>query len=284
MRAFLARISRYLVPRLKLAYGHIAARVTDVSFLQPDPALRLVRIGTEYGGRYCCPELLGAGTAAVCCGAGEDVSFDVALNARWGMRIICVDPTPRAIAHVSSLLDAERHGRSMQIETGPLSYDLAGFRAMDFVFIPHAVWSSDGSLELFAPRDPAHVSYSAVNLQHTSETIRVPANTIATILRESGAPRVSLLKLDIEGAEHEVLHSMLAANILPDQVLVEFDQINQPLTALFWIALRRTYRELRTAGYRLVHREGANCVFVLRHSTRQLAAPSPPASRTAAGL
>ncbi len=281
MRALLARISRYLVPRLKLVYGHVTARVADLAFLRPDPALRLVRIGTEYGGRWCCLELLGPGRAAVCCGAGEDVSFDVALNARWGMRVICVDPTPRAIAHVSSLLDAERHGRPMPIEAGPLSYDLAGFRASDFVFIPHAVWSMDGTLELFAPRDPAHVSYSAVNLQQTSETIRVPAKTIATILRESGVSRVSLLKLDIEGAEYEVLRSMLAAGILPDQVLVEFDQINQPLTLLFWIALLRTFRELRGMGYRMVHREGANCVFVLHPSTRQPAALALPASPAA---
>ena len=261
MTRILGRISRYSLPRFKLAYGHISARLADFTFLRPDPQLQLVRIGTAYGGRYCCRALFKAGETAICCGAGQDVVFDVALNAVWGMRIICVDPTPRAITHVSALLDAHRDGRSMLIEAGPLGYELAGFRAQDFTFIPHAVWSSDGSLELFAPKDPAHVSYSAVNLQHTSETIRVPASSIATILQESNASRLTLLKLDIEGAEHEVLRSMLAANIFPDQLLVEFDQINQPLTPLFWVYLLRTYRELRAAGYRLVHREGANCAL-----------------------
>jgi hypothetical protein len=74
--------------------------------------------------------------------------------------------------------------------------------------------------------------------------------------------RLSLLKLDIEGAEYEVLRSMLGAGILPEQLLVEFDQVNQPLTPLFWVELVQVLRSLRNAGYRLVRRERANYVFV----------------------
>ena len=261
-------IARYLVPRVKLVYGRALAKLLDRAFLQPESALPLVRIGTGYGGWYCCRDLLGAGRVAMCCGAGEDISFDVGLNASWGMRIICVDPTPRAIAHVASLLDAERRGQPMLIEAGPLSYDLGGFRAADFTFVPRAVWSADGELELFAPSDPSYVSYSALNLQRTAETIRVRASTVASILAEVGVPRLSLLKVDIEGAEYEVLRSMLAANILPDQLLVEFDQVNQPLTPLFWVELLRVLRQLRAAGYRLVRREHANYTFVLLPAQR----------------
>ena len=259
-----SRIARYLIPRLKLAYGRVAAALMDWRFLRPDPALPLVRIGTDYGGWYCCSGLLGKGRVALCCGAGEDISFDVGLNARWGMRTICVDPTPRAIAHVAALLEADQAGRSIPIEAGPLSYDLDGFRAADFSFIPHAVWSANGFLELFAPSNPAHVSYSALNLQHTADAIRVPSSTLDSILKKCSVPRLSLLKLDIEGAEYEVLRSMLAANIRPDQLLVEFDQINQPLGPLFWRELLRTLGALRAAGYRLVRRERANYLFLLR--------------------
>lgn len=256
-------ITRYLLPRIKLAYGRFVAGLADLAFLRPDSALKLVRIGTSYGGWYCCRDLLGTGRVAICCGAGEDISFDVGLNASWGMRIICVDPTPRAIAHVASLLEAERHGRPMHIEAGPLNYELTGFRAAEFTFVPHAVWSADGYLELFAPSNPVYVSYSAVNLQRTEETIRVRSRTVASILEQFGVPRLSLLKLDIEGAEYEVLRSMLAANIRPDQLLVEFDQVNQPLTPLFWIELLQALRALRAAGYRLLHREDANYTFGL---------------------
>jgi len=149
----------------------------------------------------------------------------------------------------------------MHIEAGPLNYELTGFRAAEFTFVPHAVWSADGYLELFAPSNPVYVSYSAVNLQRTEETIRVRSRTVASILEQFGVPRLSLLKLDIEGAEYEVLRSMLAANIRPDQLLVEFDQVNQPLTPLFWIELLQALRALRAAGYRLLHREDANYTF-----------------------
>lgn len=257
-----ARNTTYLVARFKLAYGRSMAALADLAFLRRDPALQLVRIGTEYGGWYCCPALLGSERTAMCCGAGEDISFDVALNAKWGMRIICVDPTPRSVRHVESFLAANRDGRRMLIEAGPLSYQMNGFREAEFTFVACAVWSSDGVLDLFAPKDPAHVSYSAVNLQHTSEMIQVRSSTVGTLLGDFGVARLSLLKLDIEGAEYEVLRSMLGAGILPEQLLVEFDQINQPLTAFFWVDLVRILRALRGAGYRLVHRERANYAFI----------------------
>lgn len=257
-----ARITTHLVPRLKLAFGRTIAALTDLAFLRREPTLQLIRIGTEYGGWYCCRALIGPDHTAMCCGAGEDISFDVALNAHWGMRIICVDPTPRSIRHVESLLAASRDGRRMLIEAGPLSYEMAGFREANFTFVARAVWSSDGVLDLFAPKDPAHVSYSALNLQHTSEMIQVRSSTVESLLADSGVTRLSLLKLDIEGAEYEVLRSVLSAGIFPEQLLVEFDQINQPLTPFFWVELVRVLRSLRDAGYRLVHRERANYVFV----------------------
>jgi FkbM family methyltransferase len=254
----------YLKARMKLAFGRSMAALADPVFLRRLlPVRRLVRIGTDYGGWYCCGDLLAPGEAAMCCGAGEDVSFDVALNSKRGMRILCVDPTPRSIRHVRSLVAAAREGRCMTIEAGPSIYDLAGFRESDFTFVDCAVWSSDGYLELFAPENPAHVSYSAVNLQHTSESIRVRCKTIRSLLDEFGITRLALLKLDIEGAEYAVLRSMIDEGVLPEQLLVEFDQINQPLSVFFWFELYRVLKALREAGYRLVHRERANYSFVL---------------------
>jgi FkbM family methyltransferase len=260
----MSKVRSYLVPRVKLAFGRSIAALTSGVYHTRYDLSQLVRIGTDYGGWYCDRRLLGAGRTAMCCGAGEDVSFDVALNGSWDMRVVCVDPTPRAIRHVEGLLAAHAEGRTMLIEAGPLHYDLSGFRPTAFNFVECAVWSTDGLLELYAPRDPSFVSYSALNLQRTSERIQVRACTLGSLMRELGITRVSLLKLDIEGAEHEVLRSMLRSEIRPDQVLVEFDQVNQPLTPFFWIELLRTIRQLRAAGYELVLRERANFLFVLR--------------------
>jgi FkbM family methyltransferase len=178
------------------------------------------------------------------------------------MRVVCVDPTARAVRHVTALLEAARTRRPMLIEAGPLEYQLTGFRAEAFQFVEQAVWSKDGTLQLFAPKDPAHVSYSALNLQHTSEGITVRSATLASLMRACGIAELALLKLDVEGAECEVLRSMLATPIRPSQLLVEFDQVNQPLGPLFWVELLRVIRALRAAGYALVHRERANYLFV----------------------
>lgn len=255
------RIGAYLAARSKLAFGRSAAAFIELAFAARR-SVSLVRLGTEYGGWYCSRTLLEAGGVALCCGAGEDISFDVALNAAWGLRVICVDPTPRAIAHVERFLAAAREGRAMLIEAGPESYDMGGFRAAAFDFLPCAVWSQEGVLELFAPQDPAHVSYSALNLQRTSEKIEVRASTLSAILRDFAVSQLALLKLDIEGAECKVLRSMLATGIRPLQLLVEFDQVNQPLGPLFWVELVQVIRALRAAGYELIHREHANFLFV----------------------
>jgi FkbM family methyltransferase len=260
----MSKLLDYLVPRIKLAFGRSVAALTTAAYRKRYDLSQLVRIGTDYGGWYCDRRLLGAGRTAVCCGAGEDISFDVALNGSWQMRVVCVDPTPRAIRHVEALLAAHRERRRMLIEAGPLYYDLSGFRPAAFDLVECAVWSTDGVLELYAPQNPAFVSYSALNLQRTSERIQVPARTLESLVRDRGITHVSLLKLDIEGAEHEVLRSMLRSHIRPDQVLVEFDQINQPLGPLFWIELIQTIRQLGTAGYDLVLREHSNFVFVRR--------------------
>jgi FkbM family methyltransferase len=262
------RVADYLLPRIKLAFGRTMAMLTSLAVLRRNAALPLVRIGTEYGGWYCCRALLGPGRIAMCCGAGEDISFDVALNAHWSMRVICVDPTPRSVSHVQALLAASRDHQPMLIEAGPAVYDLSGFRPEQFTFCARALWSSDGTLELFAPRDPVNVSYSAVNLQGTSDTILVRASTVHSLLAELGVEGIALLKLDIEGAEYEVLRSMLTDGVRPEQLLVEFDQVNQPLTPWFWVELLRIIRALRGAGYRLVFREHANYLFVLSTALR----------------
>jgi FkbM family methyltransferase len=252
----------YLWARLKVAYGRGFARLLDFAFLRSRPDMALVRIGTDYGGWYCARSLLIPETAAICCGAGEDVSFDVALNAEWGLLVLCVDPTPRAIKHVESLLDAIRNNRTMLIENGPATYQTKGFRESHFLFAPRAVWSTDGELDLFAPQNPEHVSYSALNLQHTSTKMRVRSSTLQSLIGEFHVGRLAILKLDIEGAEYEVIRSSLRSGVRPEQILIEFDQVNQPLGPFFWLELAGVIREICNAGYRLVRRERANYVFV----------------------
>ena len=249
--------------RLRHALGRVFQSLLAAVYRDRD-VFPLERFGTYYGGWWCSPGMLGPPQVALCAGAGEDVSFDVALNAKFGMRVLCVDPTPRAISHVAGLLDAAAAGRPYAVEGGAERYALEGFDPGRFDAIPAALWSEDGSLRLYAPQDPAHVSHSALNLQHTTEHIDVPARRITTLLAERGINQLAMLKLDIEGAEYAVIDDMLDGGLRPGQVLVEFDELHLPLSPLAVVRVGRRVRRMRAAGYALVATERANFAFVRR--------------------
>jgi hypothetical protein len=77
-------------------------------------------------------------------------------------------------------------------------------------------------------------------------------------MEELGHPRLNLLKLDVEGAEHEVLGSVLQARISPKIICVEFDQ---PTPVSRTVG---TVRRVLDAGYDLVCIDDWNYTMVKR--------------------
>jgi len=55
-----------------------------------------------------------------------------------------------------------------------------------------------------------------------AEYIDSPAYTIRTIMEKLGHDRVDLLKMDVEGAEYEILDGLRDVENLPKQLLVEY--------------------------------------------------------------
>ena len=198
------------------------------------PDLGLQKIGTAYGGWIVPTRLLGPTTRCYCGGVGEDVSFDLGLIERFGCEVFAFDPTPRAIAYAEPI--AQREPR--------------------FRFMPVGLWSSDTVLKFYQPKDPTHVSHSVVNLQGTSDWFEASVRTIGSIMAELGHAPIDLLKLDIEGAEHAVLASILDAGILPTILCFEVDQPVGPIR--LWSTIRRVLGH----GYDLVAVDGWNFTFV----------------------
>src|SRR5207249_4522890 len=124
------------------------------------------------------------------------------------------------------------------------------------------LWSSDTTLRFYRPRNPEHVSHSVVNLQRTSEWFEAPCRSVSSLMAEFGHPSIDLLKVDIEGAEHAVIASVLEAGIRPRVVCFEVDQ---PVGALRFV---RTIRRVLKAGYDLVAVDGWNFTFVRQDETR----------------
>jgi FkbM family methyltransferase len=213
---------------LRLASSR-SRRTAMQPLLRARSGVELVRLGSRGSGWWVPVDAVVAGAVAYCAGAGEDISFDLELHRR-GLTVVTIDPTPRAIAHVESVKpDDER-----------------------FTFVPVGLWHEPGELTFYAPDDPGSVSYSALNLQRTSEHFVAKVQPLAGIMRELGHDRIDLLKVDIEGAESKVLPHLIDHGPHPAVVCFEYDQPQS-----VW-RLQGLLRRFRQAGYELVRQERWN--------------------------
>jgi FkbM family methyltransferase len=197
------------------------------------------RIGSDYGGWTVPKDRLTAQSVCYCVGCGEDISFDLELIRRYSCAVFGFDPTPRAVEFVRRV-----------------TADIPAYR-----FAPVGIWDCDGTVKFFAPRDSRHVSHSITNLQSTDSYIEIPTRRLREVLRENGHTSLTLLKLDIEGAENTVLRTILEDAIPIDILLVEFDELGFP-TAQRIAQIKESIRSLADRGYQLFNISRSNFTFV----------------------
>lgn len=219
------------------------------SFFNRDPIslVKIVRrddlheIGTKYGGWVIPSDLIESDSICYCVGCGEDISFDLGLIDKFGCHVFAFDPTPRAIKYVK---------------------DVAG-EYSKYHFFEIGLWDKEGNVRLYAPRNPLHVSHSALNLQKTEDYIEVPVRRLQQIMDELGHERIDLLKIDIEGAEYKVVESVLEDNLDIRVICVEYDECHNPLDDNYKTRVRQSINRLIESGYALVHSQGiGNYTFV----------------------
>ena len=132
--------------------------------------------------------------------------------------------------------------------------------------MPKALWNERTTLKFYLPPNKDHVSHSIVNYQNDYSTdtdfVEVESTTVLELLDGVKTP-LALMKLDIEGAEIEVISHMLESKVYPTQLLVEFDEMNHP-SAKGKSRIENAYQLLIKHGYELVYFDGyANFCFVL---------------------
>ncbi len=201
----------------------------------------LAKLGGK-GGAWSVPEqLLGPSSVVYCVGCGEDISFDLALMERIGCTVHAFDPTPRAIAYVDRVA-----GKNPKYQ----------FQAV-------GLWSERKIMRFFAPREPQHVSHSLLNMQGTEEYFEAPVERLRDLQAALGHETLDLLKLDIEGAEYEVLRTLAEDSIFPRVLCVEFDEFFHPLDEKWHSRIVENVQRLVELGYELVFTPGnANYTFV----------------------
>lgn len=207
-------------------------------------------LGTDYGGYMVPRREIKEGLTCYSFGAGEDISFESELAAAFPVEVHIFDPTPRAITYVSDFIE-----KTSAAGTG------AGRRLH---FYPWGVWSSDQQMQFYAPKDPAHVSHSLVNMQHTTDYFVADCRRPKSIMNTLGHKSIDLLKLNIEGAEYEVMRALFEDQILPSIICINFDELHTKIDTGARERLRGLVRQFADQGYVPVSAEVCRATFVLR--------------------
>jgi FkbM family methyltransferase len=160
-------------------------------------------------------------------GIGEDASWDLGLICAKGCVIHGFDPTPKSLKWVENHVNEPR-----------------------FVMYPHALADFDGSLDLWLPANPDHVSASIRQSSGTSdEKITVPCEKLSSIIKRLGHERVDVLKMDIEGAEYAVLKNLCSEEGLLARIDVLLVEFHHWMPAFSNNDTREAIRLLRNGGF-----------------------------------
>lgn len=194
--------------------------------LKPD-----IQLSTVHAGGWCyTPAILGRDSIVYSLGVGKDIDFDEVLIRQFGLQVHAFDPTPSTVEWIA-----------------------AQHLPANLYYYPWAVTARDGMLRLY-PRinrdgSKSSIMYSMVAADPSRDDgIEVPAFSLATVTAKLGHNHIDLLKIDIEGAEYEVLSGMLDSTIRPHQLLVEF---HHRLPGIGPSRTKELVARLRDAGYQL---------------------------------
>ncbi len=183
----------------------------------------LERIGSDYGGWYIPKGYLNENSICYCAGAGEDISFDAGIAEKYNSQVYIFDPTPRAKEHFIQLTEKTKNGESFWHSEG--TYDISAKNLKNFHYLDYGLWHEEKIMKFYSPGNPAHVSHSITNLQKTSEYFEAQVKRLSNIMNEFNHNSLDLLKLDIEGAEYDVIDSVFEDNLNIHIICVEFDEI-----------------------------------------------------------
>lgn len=157
--------------------------------------------GNDYCGWKIPRDSLGAGAVVVDVGLGEDISFSQSLIERYECTVHGFDPTPRAIDWIERL--------------APRNFRLHKY----------GVSAASRNATFYLPNNEHHVSGSLHHAGHLgTRSIDVDLVGIQEVFDIIGAPRIDLLKIDIEGAEYELIGSEAFRHCAPriGMLCVEF--------------------------------------------------------------
>ena len=241
------------------AFSSLCVLLTRAVLLPSKVTTDFIRLGSEYGGwKLVPPQDANEVSEILSFGLGEDASFDIEVCDLFNSRVHICDPTPRAIMHFNQICENFGNSKSEAYsKTGKQSidsYPLSNTDHASMIFLPLAIWKATGIIRLYFPTSRESVSMSINfdehNQQSSENFLDVKSIRVKELIELLDIEKIELVKLDIEGAELEVLKDMLESGVFPRQILTEFDFLLSPkassLLRFFQVQL-----SLRKSRYRM---------------------------------
>jgi len=183
-------------------------------------------LGTEYGGYFICPDNISKESIVYSFGVGEDISFDKEMIRQFGCTVCAFDPTPKSIEWLNK-------------------QDLP----QNFIFFNYGLAQYDGVIKFYPPDNTDHISHTIVYKETTkNKAIEVEVRKLTTLLKLSEHRKIDILKLDIEGAEYEVIEDIINSDIEIEQILIEF---HHRFPNLGKIKTKEAVKKLNERGYKI---------------------------------
>lgn len=154
---------------------------------------------------------------------GEDVVLWRALGDRENVVYVDVgafDPTQDSVTRALY----ERGWRGVNIEPQPSRLDAFVRDRPEDTNLGIALGDDEGEVELVVPTNQGHASVldpSLTGEDETSVRLTVPARRLASVLEELGLHHVDVLKVDVEGAEPDVVRGLLRGPVRPVVCVIE---------------------------------------------------------------
>jgi FkbM family methyltransferase len=157
--------------------------------------------GHRSSGFYINPDFLHQRSIVYSLGIGDDVSFDKEVIAKHGCFVFAFDPTPKSIRWVAQNMH-DPH----------------------FVFQPVGIGTNTGPVPFFVSATPQHEHGNAPVGNHASESLKIEVmlKSLKDLADLNGHKKIDVLKLNIDGAEFEIIPAILSSGVRIDQMLIKF--------------------------------------------------------------
>jgi len=164
-----------------------------------------IKVNTVRHGDWCfIPDKLTSESVIYSLGVGEDIVFDTELIKDFNLTVEAFDPTPNSIEWIETTAVPDK-----------------------FNFHPFGISNQDGVLKLYSLYVKGKKSQSMYTLDSScssgeDECVEIPVKKLSTIMDELNHQKIEILKMDIEGAEYDVIEDLLQSNLDVRKLLVEF--------------------------------------------------------------